>query len=226
MAKATGRNKLYGLRRAVFAAVAVFAAAAMPFAAAAQTAPKAGTDYIALDPPLAVRAPADKIEVVEFFNFSCPHCFRMQGAMARWERDFDLSDIALVRQPVVFQAAAGHYARMFHTLEAMGIAEEYYGKVFDAIHRDRRLLNSRGRFADWLEDNGLDGGKAEEIYDSFSVNTKVARANRIADDYGINSTPQFAVAGKYLLTPTLSGSLQKMLDTASALIETERAARR
>lgn len=221
MLKTTGNNKR-ALRGALFAALALCA----PFAAFAQTAPKAGTDYIALDPPLAVRAPADKIEVVEFFNFSCPHCFRMQGAMARWERDFDLSDIALARQPVVFQAAAGHYARMFHTLESLGVAEEYYGKVFNAIHRDRRLLNSKGRFVDWLDDNGLDGEKADAIYDSFSVNAKVRRAETISESYGINSTPQIAVAGKYLLTPTLSGSLQRMLETASALIEKERAARR
>lgn len=145
--------------------------------------------------------------------------------MARWMQSEDFSDIALVRQPVVFRSAGGHYARAFHTLEAMGEGETFYGKVFDAIHRERKLLNSKGRFVDWLAENGLDGDRAEKIYDSFSVNAKIARADRISQDYGINSTPQVAVAGKYLLTPSLSGSLQGMLRTASALIAIERKAR-
>lgn len=211
------RNKL---RRALLGAILL-----LPFAAAAQAVPVAGKDYIALDPPLPVRAPADKVEVVEFFNFSCPHCFRLQSVMARWARDNDMSDVELVRQPVVFQAYSGHYARMFHTLEALGVVEEFYGKVFNAIHREKRLLNSVGRFGNWLDEEGLDGARAEQIYDSFSVNAKIARADRIAADYGINSTPQIAVAGKYLLQTGLSGSTQKMLDTAYALIVLERKAR-
>lgn len=193
-----------------------------PFSAAAQIAPQAGKDYIALDPPLPVRAPKGKIEVLEFFNFSCPHCFRLQGAIARWRRDGDLSDVALLHQPVVFRSHAGHYARMFHTLEAMGAAKDLYGKVFEAIHREKRLLNNRGRFADWLDENGLDGERGEQIYDSFSVGAKVARAERVADSYGVNSTPQIAVAGKYLLTPSLSGSMQRMMTILSALLAMER----
>ena len=146
--------------------------------------------------------------------------------MARWKRDDDFSDIALSRQPVAFRSAAGHYARAFYALESLGVAEEFYGKVFDAIHRERRLLNSKGRFADWLSENGIDGARAEQVYDSFSVNAKVARANRISEEYGINSTPQMAVAGKYLLTPSVSGSLEKMVETASALVAMEREARK
>ena len=210
------------LRRALLCAVLLPSLCAP---AMAQTAPQAGKDYIALEPPLPVRSPKDKIEVVEFFNFSCPHCFRMQGVMARWERDNDLSDVALVRQPVVFQNFAGHYARVFHTLESLGEAEKFYGKVFDAIHREKRLLNSRSRFVEWADENGLDGARAEDIYDSFSVGAKVKRADSVTAAYGVDSTPQIAVAGKYLLTPALSGSLQKMMETASVLVAAERAAR-
>ncbi len=200
----------------------VCAIALTPFAAGAQLSPREGADYIALSPPQPVRVSEDKIEVLEFFNFSCPHCFRLQGIMARWKRDNDLSDVTLLHQPVIFRSYAGHYARVFYTLEGLDRVDELYGGVFRAIHRDKKLLNSQSRFVDWLEENGADEDQADKIYESFSVGTKVARAQRITEAYGVNSTPQIAIAGKYLLTPSVSGSLERMMDIAAALVKRER----
>jgi len=207
----------------IHTAIALLLAATLP-AAAQDDGYRAGRDYIELNPPLPVRAPKDKIEVLEFFNFSCPHCFRMQGRIAQWKKNNDLSDVELIHQPVVFQNANGHYARMFHTIDAMGGDKrgELYDDIFNSIHRKRVLLNSKGRFADWMEEHGFDGARAEKVYDSFSVNAKVNRDEKISDDYGVNSTPQMAVAGKYLITAGSAGSLQGMLDIATALIERER----
>lgn len=39
--------------------------------------PKAGTDYLVVDPRAPVEAGAGKIEVVEFFWYSCPHCLSL-----------------------------------------------------------------------------------------------------------------------------------------------------
>lgn len=212
------KNKLFLLLFAVFSA----------FSAAAQTAPdglREGIDYAPLDPPLPTRAPEGKIEVLEFFNFSCPHCFRMQTPIAAWEKankEKEITDVALIRQPVIFQSAGGHYARLYHTLEAMGVAESLFRSVFNAIHRGRILLNTSGRLADWLEEKGLDGDKAEKIYDSFAVNAKIARDGRITEEYGVNSTPHMAVAGKYLISTGHSGSLDRMMAIADMLVERER----
>ena len=53
------------------------------------------------------------------------------------------------------------------------MAKEYYGKMFAAIHRNRKLLNSKGRFINWLEEEaGADSDTAEKVYDSFTVSTK------------------------------------------------------
>ena len=195
-------------------------------AAAQEDGLRDGRDYILLNPPLPVRAAKDKIEVLEFFNFSCPHCFRMQGRIAQWRKNNDLSDVELIHQPVIFRNLNGHYARMFHTLEVLGDDDKLYDEAFNAIHRGRVLLNSKARFAEWLEERDFDGNRAEKIYDSFSVRTKVNRDTKISEDYGVTSTPQLAVAGKYLITAALAGSLQGMLKTATALIERERQLRK
>ena len=208
------------LLRTVFLAVAFLSAAAM----AQSDEFRDGKDYIVLDPPLPTRAPEGKIEVIEFFNFSCPHCNRFQTPMKIWHENADTSDVELIRQPVYFESHNGHYARIYHTLAAMKIDDKYYSRMYDAIHKKRVLLNSASRFAGWLENNGEDGEKAVKIYNSFTVNAKIKRDRKTAEEYGVNSTPHVAVAGKYVIKPGLSGTMVNMVQIMEALIERERAA--
>lgn len=210
---------------AIFPA-ALFAALFAVAAPAAADTLRAGEDYIALDPPQPERVESGKIEVIEFFNFSCPHCFRLQKPFREWQKGLeesgDFADIAIVHQPVVFQRAGGHYARIFYTLDALGIAAEFAPKVYRAMHSERKLINSESRFLNWLEDEGVDRARAEKVFNSFSVSSKTRRADSLVQEYGVNSTPQIGIAGKYIVNASLAGSYEKMLQTATALIERER----
>lgn len=223
------RNLIPALALALFAAPFAMAQsdenAEQPAQSAPPPVPRAGVNYIALEPPQPTRVPAGKIEVIEFLNFSCPHCFRMQGPFAQWraENKDELGDVVVIRHPVVFQRYNGHYARALYTMEALGLGEEFLGKIFNAIHRQRKLLNSRDRFLDWLEEEGVARAKSESAYDSFGVNVKVRRAEGALESYGVSGTPQFVVAGKYRLEPGISGSQQRMLALMGELIKIERA---
>lgn len=211
--------------RHLLTAVLFIAGLALPTAtAAAADNLQAGRDYIVLNPAQPTRVSPGKIEIVEFFNFSCPHCHRLQGHLNKWRADNAAEDIALVHQPVVFQRYNGHFARVYYTLEGLDIADEFIPKIYTAIHTERQLLNSRGRFLDWLEDQGIDRDRADKMYDSFTVVSRAKRAADVALDYGISSTPHLAINGKYVIGPSLSRSYETMLETLSTLIDRERAA--
>ena len=187
---------------------------------------KANVDYIVLDPPQPVRVEKGKVEVREFFNFSCPHCFRLQSPLRRWLNGQEGDDIALRHNPVVFQRFEGHFARVYHTLEALQIADEFSPKIYQTIHRDRQItaVNNESRFLDWLEENGIDRAKAKAVYHSFSVTSKVNTSGVVASNYGVDGTPQMSVAGKYLVNPSISRSYERMVETVAWLVERERAA--
>lgn len=193
--------------------------------AAAEDNLRPGVDYIELSPPRSVRVAADKIEIREFFNYSCPHCNRLQGHFSKWLAEHGGDDIVVVHQPVIFQRYNGHFARVYYTLQGLKLDKEFSPKVYDAIHTKRQLLNSRGRFLSWLEEEGVDYDKAEKMYDSFSVHSLTERADVIADDYGVQGTPQIAVNGKYIINPGLSRSYPGMMDILTILVERERNAR-
>lgn len=185
---------------------------------------RAGVDYIELQPPRPVRVEAGKIEVREFFNYACPHCFRMQGYFTKWQAEHAGEDVVVVHQPLIFARYNGHFARVYYTLSGLNLADSLHAKVYDTIHVQRELINSEGRFLDWLEEQGVARDNAEAMYDSFTVNSLATRAETIAADYGINSTPQISINGKYVINPALSRSYEQLMETLTALVERERRA--
>ena len=67
--------------------------------------PEDGVDYLTLDKRVAGEAPAGKIEVIEFFWYSCPHCNAFEPRLEAWIKKLP-SDVAMRRVPVGFRDAA------------------------------------------------------------------------------------------------------------------------
>ncbi|HEX3171074.1 MAG TPA: thiol:disulfide interchange protein DsbA/DsbL, partial [Burkholderiales bacterium] len=63
-----------------FAAVLLVLAAGSAFA---QQAPVVGRDYTQLNPPQSTDS-GNKIEVIEFFWYGCPHCYHLEPALKAW----------------------------------------------------------------------------------------------------------------------------------------------
>lgn len=195
-------------------------------AANAQSAPQAGKEYLELTPPLANNAPAGKVEVIEFFWYSCPHCYQFEPSFDAWvARQAD--DVVIHRVPIAFQQNANFVPqqKLYYTLEAMELLPTLHVAVFDAIHKERkRLVRDEDIFA-WVESKGVDRQKFEEIYNSFAIANSVRRATQIQDEYRLEGVPALAVAGKYYTDGTKTGSMGKALEVVDFLVEKERQAR-
>src|SRR5512135_1721102 len=69
-------------------------------AAQAYAAVTAGKDYKVLNPAQPVSG--NKIEVVEFFFYECPHCYHLHGPLSAWEKKMP-KDVELKFVPVIFR---------------------------------------------------------------------------------------------------------------------------
>lgn len=190
----------------------------------AQQAFKSGKDYITLDRPLATEAGAGKIEVLEFFWYSCPHCNAFEPSFAQWVKNAP-KDVVVRRVPVAFRDDFAPQQRLFYTLEAMDLLEKMHGRVFTAIHGEKQMLNTDASVLTWAEKQGIDKAKFTEIYKSFSVATKIKRAVQLQNDFKIEGVPSLGVAGRYYIDGTLAGSMERALKVADALIAQSRQAR-
>jgi thiol:disulfide interchange protein DsbA len=156
--------------------------------------PEEGKDYARLAKPQAVET-GSKIEVIEFFSFSCPHCRDIEPILSPWVKQLP-PDVQFRRIPVQFSPAWTGTAKVWYTLEAMN-EERLAPAVFNAIHGQNVRLDQDKAFFDWAATQGLDRKKVEDVYNSFAVNGKVARAKTLVQNYGVQSVPNFVVDGKY-----------------------------
>jgi thiol:disulfide interchange protein DsbA len=172
--------------------------------------------YVQINPPLPSDTPG-KIEVIEFFAYSCPHCAAMEPMVLNWVKTAP-SDVVLKQVPVAFNASMKPMQQLYYTLEALG-RSDLHPKVFDAIHVDKLQLFTKKAMGDWAEKQGLDRAKFDSIFDSFSVQTEVQRATQLTEAYHIDGTPSYGVGGKYLTSPVLAGnSYEGALDEVNKLI--------
>jgi len=177
--------------------------ASAPLAVLAQgvNVPKAGTDYTVLANPQPVES-GDKIEVLEFFQYSCPHCYAFTPDLNAWRKHL-AADVEYRRVPIAFDPSVQTHVQLYYTLEALNKIDDMHDKVFNAFHVNHRQLIEPGDIAEFMASNGIDRAQWVAAFNSFSVVTKAARAKRIAVAYEITGTPTMACDGKYETAPSM-----------------------
>ena len=190
----------------------------------AQQAFRSGKDYITLERPVPTEAGSGKIEVLEFFWYSCPHCNQFEPAFEQWVKNAP-KDVVVRRVPVAFRDDFVPQQRLYYTLEAMNLVEKMHIRVFTAIHGEKLMLNSDASVLAWAEKQGIDKAKFAETYKSFGVATKAKRAVQLQNDFKIEGVPSLGVAGRFYIDGTLAGSMPRALQVADALISQTRQGR-
>ncbi|MCX7233937.1 MAG: thiol:disulfide interchange protein DsbA/DsbL [Burkholderiales bacterium] len=209
----------------VLSGVGPAAAVALPGSAPAQTKPPvAGTDYLVLDKPAPVEAARGKIEVVEFFWYSCSHCNAFEPALNAWAKALP-KDVALRRVPVAFRDDFVPQQRLYYALEALGLLAKLHAQVFVAIHVDKQKLASAAEIADWAAKQGVDRAKFTEQYNSFSASTKATRGTQLQNTYKVEGVPALGVAGRFYIDSTLAQSMERALKVADFLTAEVRSGR-
>jgi thiol:disulfide interchange protein DsbA len=191
--------------------------AAFPLVVRAQVkAPEDGREYRTLGQRTSVEAPEGKIEVVDFFWYSCPHCNAFEPMLQAWSKRLP-PDVSLRRVPAAFRDDMVPQQRFFYALEAMGKIPELHQKVFDAIHRERVNLTLQQPMTEWVAKQGLDAQKFTELYNSFAISAKARRATDLQNQYEVEGVPAMGVAGRWYTDGTLASNHPRMLQVVDYL---------
>jgi len=185
--------------------------------APAKPAPQEGIEYVTLDKRVPAESNDGKIEVIEFFWYSCPHCNAFEPRFAQWLKTTP-KDVVVRRVPVRFRDDFEPQQRMFYSLEAMGKLEALHVKLFTAIHGDKQKLDTFDTLSAWAVKNGLDKAKFTEIFNSFGVATKARRATQLQEAFKVQGVPSLGIAGRFYTDGTLASSMESALAVTEYLI--------
>lgn len=192
---------------------------------------KEGVHYQRLSDPVRERDPS-KIEVVEVFQYGCPHCYRFEPLLAAWRKTLP-ADVDFYQLPVIWNAPGQLHAQAFFTAQALGVLNKTHEAMFAAIHEQNNPLNSKDKIQQIFLAAGVNAEQFNKTFDSFGVNSQINQAKARALSYKIEGTPELIVAGKYRVDGRAFGGgntserdmHQKMLEVANFLIAQERQAK-
>ena len=202
------------VNRFLFVLALAFAAAGP--AAHAQTFQE-GVDYMVIKQPIQTDNPA-RVEVVEFFWYGCPHCYEFDPSLESWVKALP-KDVEFKRIPAPLNRVWETAARVYYTLESMGLVDKLHTPLFKAIHEDRLRITNERALLEWLDSKGVDTKKFSAAYRSFSVESKLKRAQQISQAAALEGVPALMVNGKYLVP---GQSAARMLAITDSLIAQSR----
>ena len=179
---------------------------------------KLGKDFGSLARPLPVKQDG-VVEVIEVFWYGCGHCFNLAPAVSKWSKQKN-SSVNFQKMPVTWGPVHQLHAKLFYTIEALGIGETGHTAVFTAIHKEGNFLSSDGAILDFLEKLGMDRSETIKYMNSFSVRQKVKRAIEISKQFKVTATPMMFVDGQYRVEA--KGGSSKMLKVVDHVIELQK----
>ena len=201
------------------AVLTLFAGVMLSGSAVAQMAFVAENDYQLISPAVKTSQP-DKVVVTEIFWYGCPHCFRFEPFVEKWSAGMP-DGVIFEQVPSSLNPRWTEHARAYYSFQMMGKLEETHRAFFDAIHLKRQRLNSVDTIAEFVAERGLDEKVFREYYFSFPVETQLRKNVQIEKRYGHNGVPAVIVNGKYLVSGSLAGSNERMIQIINFLVAKE-----
>ena len=179
-----------------------------------------GNGYTLIKSPVRTASP-DKIEVIEIFWYGCPHCFALEPLTQAWSADLP-EDVDFKFLPAVFGRNWLAHAKAYHVADILNVVDKTHVNLFNAIHLDKRRLNSEDDLAEFFAQYGVSEEEFKKQYDSFAVNSRLKQADAKIRAYGARGVPGLIVNGKYLVTAETANGSNNIYNVVDYLIEQER----
>lgn len=192
---------------------------------------KAGENFTVYPVAQPVSTPPGTVEVVEGFWYGCGHCYSLEPRLQAWERSKP-AWITLKRTPVIWNEVTREDARLYFTIESLGLVDKLHTEVYREIHaKGRPLTVIRGGRVDkaatekaareFLISKGVSADDFTKHYRTFSSENKLRQAENLSRRYLLDHTPMFVVHGKYLTDADMAGGVDQLFQVVNDLAARE-----
>jgi thiol:disulfide interchange protein DsbA len=183
-----------------------------------------GKDYLRLSQTLP--SSNGKIEVIEFFLYTCPHCFAFDPLISAWSKQLP-ADVSFRRVHVGVGAMHKLHQRLAYALESLGRLADLHEAVFKSVQVERLDLSDEKSIQALAVRLGLDGAKFSAAFNSFGAQTRLAQSDSLAQAYQVQNVPALGIGGRFQTGPGLAGTRgqselangRRTLEVADALIQ-------
>jgi len=164
----------------------------------------------------------DKVEVVEFFWYGCPHCFRFEPHIAEWKKNKP-DNVEFINAAPPLNPAWKVHSQAFYAAQVMGVLDKFHEPMFNAIHVEKKRMRKAKDVLKLVDSLGLDSKAFGKTMKSFAVDSKIRQSLQMASAANISAVPTVIVNGKYRTSGSVAGSNEQLIVVLNELIAKESA---
>lgn len=173
-----------------------------------------GQDYVRLENP----STNTNADVMEFFNYGCPWCARLEPSLRAWLKQ--QPSLRFQRVPVVFHSDWLLYAKTYYLLDALGKNKTLDSALFDIVQKQKSRVDSSEKMEAFLAQNGISAALAKSALNhSTTIELKLTEGREAMQHYQIAAVPAFVVHGAYKTDLQMAKNEKRLLEILSFLLK-------
>jgi len=173
-------------------AVVLFALILSPFVQAEKF--SEGTHYTVVS----TSAPTKQAQVVEFFSFLCPACYRFEPLVSALKPKLG-DNVKFVKNHVDY-IGGDLGKKMSHAsavAQLLKVEDQVNPAIFAAVHKEKRRISTLDDIRTIFIDHGVDAAKFDGAASSFMVKGNISKLVHNTKKFNVRGVPTFIINGKY-----------------------------
>ena len=158
------------------------------------------------------------IEMIEFFNYSCGHCYRFLETSKRLHAKFK-DKLHHKKSPIYWGNQTAYPAMAFYIADELGVEEEFTQELFDTNFK-LGVNIFQPKVIKFLAREFKISKEMTEGMQSASIKAKTDQSLELAKQFKANETPTIIINGVLKVAPSMThGSTEEMTDNLETIIE-------
>ncbi|MXZ55389.1 MAG: thiol:disulfide interchange protein DsbA/DsbL [Gammaproteobacteria bacterium] len=160
----------------------------------------------------------ETIKVVEFFNYGCPHCYKLEPFIKKWLEEKG-DDVEFVRVAVPIQRAWIPLARAYYIAEKFDVVDGVHDIMFKAIFENNLQMQRTDLLEQLFAARGVEEEDFQKAFTSDEVNDKVRESGAHMRLFGLQGTPSIVVDNQYVVDAQPTDELDRTFEIVKFLVE-------
>lgn len=181
--------------------------------------PLTGNGYVLVD-AREIRPLPQANEVIEFFSYSCSHCYVFETPLKKWQSE-NGKQRHITRVHIKRTDNNDLHQRLYFALEKLGVENDVHMKVFNEIHVQHNKLKTAESIIVFATKLGIDKKMFLESFNSQEVTSRIKSAQKLIDAYQIRSTPTLVISGRYKTGPAYFAKKKSFTEKFASIFQAE-----
>ena len=161
---------------------------------------------------------ARQIEMIEFFNYSCGHCYKFLKTSERLHKKYK-GKLLHKKSPIYWGQQTPYPAMAFYISDEQGVEKKFTQELFDTNFQLNVNIFQPRVLKLLAKDYGIEKEMMEGMQSS-SIKAKVQNSLALAQQYKANETPTVIINETLRVTPSISGgSVELMTDNLEVIFD-------